>query len=52
MPICKIEIFEMSTHYWEEYCRRMKQFIVLNSSMELHVVALVTHVGETCYELM
>lgn len=53
MPIGKIETFEMGTHNWDAYCRRVKQFIALNSiKAELKVAVLITHVGEACYELM
>lgn len=53
MPIGKIEIFDLGSHSWDAYCRRVKQFIALNAiSDELHVATLVTHVGEACYELM
>lgn len=53
MPIGKIEVFEIGTHNWDAYCRRIKQFITLNSIAEnLHVATLVTHVGISCYELM
>lgn len=53
MPIGKIETFEIGTHNWDAYCRRVKQFVVLNNIEEkLHVAVLVTHVGVACYELM
>ncbi|XP_059053674.1 uncharacterized protein LOC131847960 [Achroia grisella] len=53
MPIGKIETFEIGVHNWDAYCRRVKQFITLNSiPVNLHVATLVTHVGVTCYELM
>lgn len=53
MPIGKIESFEIGTHNWDAYCRRVKQFVMLNNIDEsLHVAVLVTHVGVGCYELM
>ncbi|XP_069358342.1 uncharacterized protein [Maniola hyperantus] len=53
MPLGKIEPFEVGSHNWDAYCRRVKQFIELNKIDEkLHVATLVTHVGITCYELM
>ncbi|XP_039756663.1 uncharacterized protein K02A2.6-like [Pararge aegeria] len=53
MPFGKIEPFDVSSHNWDAYCRRVKQFIALNNiSEDLHVATLVTHVGIACYELM
>ncbi|CAH0728754.1 unnamed protein product, partial [Brenthis ino] len=53
MPFGKIETFEVGSHNWDAYCRRIKQFITLNDISEhLHVATLVTHVGVSCYELM
>ncbi|XP_059045676.1 uncharacterized protein LOC131841376 [Achroia grisella] len=53
MPLGKIESFEIGSHNWDTYCRRIRQYMTLNGiATELHVATLVTHVGVECYELM
>lgn len=53
MPIGKIESFQVGTHNWDTYVRRIKQFITLNDiDVSLHVATLVTLVGSECYDLM
>lgn len=53
MPIGKIEEFSLESQNWDNYVRRLKQFIALNNiEDELKVATLLTLVGGECYNLL
>lgn len=53
MPYGKVESIDLELRKWTMYVNRVKQFIALNEiKAVLHVVKLITVVGEATYDLM